>query len=694
MQGTEVQDYSHNTGCTSAFPLADPHIPSKMEYNPFDYDPLYQVFPHDVPFYQGQSMSSDFETTCTNVDIHFGVDSGSQDVATLGHSSMQRFLKDTQRASFFNPLPQSNLPGLTQPVTPIPPTGSHGRQGSPFSSNEPSSCSGAQSPPAETELYTESMPSPPDMALFAPYPSTLYETFEPQHQLFLNGTGDFSTDSHPCVSMVEVNTTEEAQPEWDDSSNAVDFNSPQRSFTYTSQASSSPTDMDAMAPQEDVDQGYNYMASPEETPATIKDEIQIPDHASVAGYAENVYPTPSVGESEDDSEGEINVVTPQLDDEDGDYHPGKKRIPPLSARRTTRPKRDAPRKPLEGSIPKRARTTTAAPQPAKILPPHTSGGKGPLACPDCRLPFKDESTLQTHIKKQHTRPFICVFRFAGCSSTFASKNEWKRHVMSQHLLLHYWLCDIDVCADNKNDHVAAAPASNKRNRGTASRRVKNDIAGVEPIGLPLPDGAIFNRKDLYTQHLRRMHTPSNIKNGNSAKTNKKTHTSSPDATYPGPPPSKWDDHIKILQSHALRERCQLPAHMNCPAPHCTSTFSGADAWDQRMEHVAKHLEKAATGEEEPVVFGGPSDPSLMNWATGPEVAVVRPAGAGRWVLNNPLRAAGESRGAGRKRAASSASASPVVGAAARGAAPSPALVSVKSEIVVESGDEDAEGEEE
>lgn len=124
------------------------------------------------------------------------------------------------------------------------------------------------------------------------------------------------------------------------------------------------------------------------------------------------------------------------------------------------------------------------------------------------------------------------------------------------------------------------------------------------------------------------------------------------------------------------------------------TFTGADAWDQRMEHVAKHLEKAATGEEEPVVFGGPSDPSLIDWATGPEVGVVRAVGAGKWVLNNPLRSVGESRGAGRKRSASSAFASPVDGVTGRGAALSPALASVKSEIVVESGDEDAEGEEE
>ncbi|KUI72535.1 Hydrogen peroxide stress regulator 1 [Cytospora mali] len=654
----------------------------------FNYNSQYSGFPQDGPVYHGQSMPGDFETT----EAIFGIDSSSQDVALWAHPSMQRFLKDPQRGVYFNLIPQPQLPGVGQPVTPIPPATSHGRQGSPFSSNEPSSCSGAQSPPADTDFYTDNMPSTPnDMALFTSYQPAIVETFEPQQQFFLTGAGDFSGDSLPCVSMGDVNPTEESQLEWDDSTHAVDFTSPQRSFTYGSQASSS-MEMDATAPQA-VDHGYNRMASPEEMPTTVKDEIQIPDHTSVTEYAENVYPTPSVVESDEDSEAEINAVSAQSDDDDDDYRPGKKRQPAQSARRATRSKRDAPKKPLEGSVSKRARTTPSMPQPAKILPPPTSGSKGLLTCPDCTHTFKEESTLQIHIKKQHTRPFICVFKFAGCTSTFASKNEWKRHVMSQHLLLHYWLCDIDVCAETKNDSTAALPTNCKRSRGTPGRRVKNTMADAEPVGPPLPDGAIFNRKDLYTQHLRRMHTPSSTKSGPSAKSSKRTHAPSPHtASSSCTSPSEWDDHIKALQSQAKRERCQLPVFMECPAPRCNVTFSGADAWDQRMEHVAKHLEKVAAGEEDPVVFGGPSDPTLMAWATRPEVAVVRPVGGEKWVLNNPLRSAGEGRGAGRKKGASPTSTSPVAGYA-RGPL-SPAMTSVKSEIVVESGDEDAEGEEE
>ena len=65
----------------------------------------------------------------------------------------------------------------------------------------------------------------------------------------------------------------------------------------------------------------------------------------------------------------------------------------------------------------------------------------------------------------------------------------------------------------------------------------------------------------------------------------------------------WDEHIRVLQQSAIQERCKLPTHMACPAPGCKQTFRG----DQSMEHVARHLEKAANGREQAVVFGGPAD---------------------------------------------------------------------------------------
>ena len=65
------------------------------------------------------------------------------------------------------------------------------------------------------------------------------------------------------------------------------------------------------------------------------------------------------------------------------------------------------------------------------------------------------------------RAFPCTFATYGCPSTFTSKNEWKRHVQTQHMRLGFWRCD--QCPD-----VHCKP---------------ND----------------FNRKDLFIQHVRRMH---------------------------------------------------------------------------------------------------------------------------------------------------------------------------------------------
>ncbi|KAK2615412.1 hypothetical protein N8I77_002168 [Diaporthe amygdali] len=650
-----------------------------MEFPYFTYDAPYQCFPHDHQEYTGQTFTDEFDTTGQDIVLNFPVhDASVESLYPYGHSSMQRFLKDTQRASLFNPMPQSRLPGVAQPVNPIPPTAPHGRQGSPFSSNEPSSCSSAQSPHADTEHYTDNTPSTPSEGMFfTPYASAR----ETECQFPLFGIGEASSETRQFMTMGDCNTNEDSKTEWEDSGHAIDFESPQQSFTCDSRATES-ADIGSVATRPSVAVGYHRLNSPEDAPTVVKDEILIPEQVVLVEKTTSAYPSPSVGASEDELE-EIDVVPPQSedDDDDDDYHPDKKSLASATPR-TNKLKRGAAKKALEKAAPKRARTTSSGPS-LKILPPPSTRNQGCFPCPECSHSFKDECTLQSHVKKQHTRPFICVFRFAGCDSTFASKNEWKRHVMSQHLLLYYWLCDIDVCAHNKNDPTAPHSHSSKRSK---SRRADN-AAGSEPIGPPLPDGAIFNRKDLYTQHLRRMHTPSHIKKTGSAKSSKKASATAQASSCTTA--ADWDDHIKILQCQALRERCQLPDYMQCPASRCSQTFTGADAWDQRMEHVAKHLEKAATGAEDKVVFGGPTDPSLMAWVSRPDVAVARQLeSTGAWVLNNPLRAAGESRATGRKRSVPSATSSPVVNVA------SPAVTSVASEIHVEDEDEDAEGEEE
>lgn len=156
-------------------------------------------------------------------------------------------------------------------------------------------------------------------------------------------------------------------------------------------------------------------------------------------------------------------------------------------------------------------------------------------------PFKDASSLRKHIAAAHTRPFPCAFSFAGCTSTFGSKNEWKRHIASQHLCLQYYRC-------------SQCPSSAAEGKGNE-----------------------FNRKDLFTQHLRRMHAPFAIKKALTKGDSKLQ--------------SDWENHVKEMQVSCLVTRREPPQHVACPKPDCLKEFEGHIAWDEWTEHVGRHMEK-------------------------------------------------------------------------------------------------------
>lgn len=184
-------------------------------------------------------------------------------------------------------------------------------------------------------------------------------------------------------------------------------------------------------------------------------------------------------------------------------------------------------------------------------PKPTAPARKPLAkaqpkfdtrCTLCsHAPFKDSSSLRKHIAAAHTRPFPCAFSFAGCSSTFGSKNEWKRHISSQHLCLQYYRC-------------SQCPSSAAEGKGNE-----------------------FNRKDLFTQHLRRMHAPFAIKKA-LTKGDSKLH-------------AEWESHVKDMQVSCLVTRREPPQHVACPKTDCLKEFEGHIAWDEWTEHVGRHMEK-------------------------------------------------------------------------------------------------------
>ncbi|KAI5861215.1 hypothetical protein GGS23DRAFT_158421 [Durotheca rogersii] len=179
-------------------------------------------------------------------------------------------------------------------------------------------------------------------------------------------------------------------------------------------------------------------------------------------------------------------------------------------------------------------------QPRRSLQKQTP--KQETRCNMCsHAPFKDSSSLRKHIAAAHTRPFPCAFAFAGCTSTFGSKNEWKRHIASQHLCLQYYRC-------SSCPHTAAEGKGNE-----------------------------FNRKDLFTQHLRRMHAPFAIKKA-IVKGDSKLQVD-------------WENHVKEMQQSCLVTRRKPPQRSSCPKQDCGNFFEGPTSWDEWTEHVGRHMEK-------------------------------------------------------------------------------------------------------
>ncbi|KAK7419813.1 hypothetical protein QQZ08_010701 [Neonectria magnoliae] len=211
---------------------------------------------------------------------------------------------------------------------------------------------------------------------------------------------------------------------------------------------------------------------------------------------------------------------------------------------------------------------------SKVKVPRRSLPKQDTRCNHCsHTPFKDSSSLRKHIAAAHTRPFPCAFSFAGCTSTFGSKNEWKRHISSQHLCLQYYRC-------------SSCTQSTAEGRGNE-----------------------FNRKDLFTQHLRRMHAPFQIKRA-IAKGDSKLQT-------------EWEAHVKDMQQSCLVQRRHPPQRSACPKPDCQTVFEGPTSWDEWTEHVGRHMEK---GEGQRLGVDG----LLAKWAL--EESIIEPRGDGEFRL--------------------------------------------------------------
>lgn len=149
------------------------------------------------------------------------------------------------------------------------------------------------------------------------------------------------------------------------------------------------------------------------------------------------------------------------------------------------------------------------------------------------------------------RSFTCPSRPYGCYTTFTSKNEWKRHFISQHLCLGYWRCDL--CP-------------------TVKDKCPND----------------FNRKDLFTQHLRRMHSPSATMGAGSPSPGKSTSRRSKGRSKTTPEDSEFAREIEQIRKRCWVQARQPPTELECA--FCSQPFTGdGTCLEEFLEHVGRHL---------------------------------------------------------------------------------------------------------
>jgi hypothetical protein len=313
---------------------------------------------------------------------------------------------------------------------------------------------------------------------------------------------------------------------------------------------------------------------------------------------------PSVDDHDDVSiKDEDDDIAPESDN-DTEYtptHAGRK-----SSMNTRRPSMRSPHS---------QRSLHTSNSTSAVLDPKARVSKATNRKTSAATPSKKANAMKTD--KADAKQFTCTFSHYGCDAKFASKNEWKRHVSSQHLQLGFYRCDVGACHP---EHQNGASASQNTKR-------YND----------------FNRKDLFTQHHRRMHTPW----GNPKEGTKKQW-------------EEFEESLEDVRSRCWRVRRNPPQRSGCG--FCGRIFEdrdsdsdvgkkgenrdkdrGNNSWELRMEHVGKHFER-----QDWDVEVEREDEDLTAWALAE--GIVRDFGArGVWLVGlGPPEVNQKSRG-GRRR---------------------------------------------
>ncbi|KAK5174437.1 uncharacterized protein LTR77_001517 [Saxophila tyrrhenica] len=195
---------------------------------------------------------------------------------------------------------------------------------------------------------------------------------------------------------------------------------------------------------------------------------------------------------------------------------------------------------------------------------------------------KASSKQQATVDAAANRPFLCALARYECTSAFGSKNEWKRHVFTQHMRPGRWCCDMCDKKDGLNT---------------------------------------FNRKDLFLQHVKRMHTDVTE---NKKETPKSSGSRSPKKAPQG------------CEGTAIANRCyqkirSLPEKSGCS--FCKCSFR---SWDERMEHIGQHMEVVKKEGRDPVdPSAWKDDYDLHDYLV--EEGIVEEDDRNRWVLADASR---------------------------------------------------------
>ncbi|KAF2831650.1 hypothetical protein CC86DRAFT_141899 [Ophiobolus disseminans] len=210
------------------------------------------------------------------------------------------------------------------------------------------------------------------------------------------------------------------------------------------------------------------------------------------------------------------------------------------------PASDSDYSPTSSRSGKRRRSSASIGSPNRISKRRTSVAKSSTTKAHKKA-RRTSNAARKHVETDDDRrPFPCPLAAYGCISTFSSKNEWKRHVNTQHIKVGFWRCDL--CPPTTDPH-------------DDQTFYYND----------------FNRKDLFTQHLRRMHA-------------------APKDNSPSRSPKEFsvnEDNLPGHQTRCLQSLRTPPQQSICL--FCDRTFEGPLSWEERMEHVGRHLEKDRKG---------------------------------------------------------------------------------------------------